>query len=314
MNIKISSLSVVLPVGGVTSEHQTASDLCFDAAERIFKNTIEKKSEIGGIVYVGASPDYRSPATACVLQGRLGLSQDCFAFDLNQGGAGFSIGLKIAGSLAASMTKKSILLLLGDTPSKWCDEETLQSLHLKDAGTAILIEESDDVSIIESQILTWSEESHKLAINEGGFRLIESKTQEVDFLFQSASKYGRLKLSDKTALDVNSILSRLGGLSSEGESQKWWLTGYFSDLLQNAVDDLDIPVGILKENYLGSSVPYVITQNYRNCAIENIIIKFLEIGEGFVTAYSQIEIESSAILPLSESNLVFDNWEVDHQM
>lgn len=52
------------------------------------------------------TPDYGIPATACVLQDRLGLSKDCLVFDVNLGCSGFTYGLNIVASLLKIVMQK----------------------------------------------------------------------------------------------------------------------------------------------------------------------------------------------------------------
>ena len=74
---------------------QAASDLAFEAAVKVLSAGPDI-AEIDALIFVSQSPDYHLPTTACILQDRLGLSQRCLAFDINQGCSGFVIGLGIA--------------------------------------------------------------------------------------------------------------------------------------------------------------------------------------------------------------------------
>lgn len=65
-----------------TKEHQTASDLGYAAAENLLTTKRINRDEIGALVFIAHSVDYRRPATACVLHKRLGLSKDCASFDM----------------------------------------------------------------------------------------------------------------------------------------------------------------------------------------------------------------------------------------
>ena len=94
----------------------TAGDLCKRAVERLFESGIEKE-DIKAVIVVTQFPDYFGPATACVVHGHLGLSEDCLTFDINQGCTGYIYGLLIASSLI-NIDCKKVLLLVGDTPTK----------------------------------------------------------------------------------------------------------------------------------------------------------------------------------------------------
>lgn len=54
---------------------QTASDLCRAAAESLLAAHPSCRDEVDALVFVSQSPDYDLPATACILQQRLGLPQ-----------------------------------------------------------------------------------------------------------------------------------------------------------------------------------------------------------------------------------------------
>ena len=82
-----------------TVSEQTASDLCFAAAENLLRQKNIEKGQIGILIFVSQFADYINPATACVLQTRLGLSKECFAFDVNLGCSGYVYGLATAASL-----------------------------------------------------------------------------------------------------------------------------------------------------------------------------------------------------------------------
>ena len=124
-------------------EKQTASDFCFTAAEQLIVEKRINRNNIGLIVFVTQTPDYHNPATACVLQGRLKLSQKCLAFDVNLGCSGFTYGITIAGSLLNNSDAKYALVLAGDTSiSKKKDYQGSHAATMLfgDAGTAALLE------------------------------------------------------------------------------------------------------------------------------------------------------------------------------
>lgn len=108
------------------SAEQTASDLGYSAVRNILDHEGIDKEEVGILIFASKTPDYRSPATACVLHGRLGFSVDCVAFDVNLGSNGFTLGLQSVCSLLASSKKKYAILVAGDTTSKQTSESKLE--------------------------------------------------------------------------------------------------------------------------------------------------------------------------------------------
>lgn len=128
-------------------ENQTPADFCVAAAEKLLTEKKVNRNEIGSVIYVTQSPDYRSPATACVMQHRLGLSSDCVAFDLNMGCSGFVCGLNAAAGLLSSSSANKALLLCGDLTGQDMDRDSVSDSDyylFGDAGAAILLEKAED--------------------------------------------------------------------------------------------------------------------------------------------------------------------------
>src|SRR5690606_5185868 len=92
------------------------------------------------LIFVSQTPDHIAPATACILQGRLGLSKSCAAFDVNLGCSGYVYGLWMASSLLAAGGGKRALLLCGDTARKQSPEDRSVAMLFGDAGTATALE------------------------------------------------------------------------------------------------------------------------------------------------------------------------------
>jgi len=125
----------------VTEEGVTASDLCKQAAEKLFSELDGKVSreDISCLLFVSQTPDFRMPNTACIMQDKLGLRKEIFTLDINQACSGFVWGLITAYTLCNSGFD-NILMLVGDTPSKFLSaKDTSTSLMFGDAGTAILV-------------------------------------------------------------------------------------------------------------------------------------------------------------------------------
>ena len=120
---------------------QTAGDLAFSAAQTLLAKLNMDKSKIGALLLVTQSPDYRRPATACVLQHRLELPMDCAAVDIGLGCSGFIYGLQTAMSLMESSDVEYCLLLMGETASRLVDPmDKSVAMMYGDAGAAILLE------------------------------------------------------------------------------------------------------------------------------------------------------------------------------
>ena len=150
------------------SEHQTASDLCYVAAERILAEKSIDRRQIGALVFVAHSTDYRRPATACVLQHRLKLDKNCAAYDISLGCSAFVYGLNVICSMMRSSDIDKALLLVGETLTKMVNEKDKSVRMLfGDGGSAVLLEKSEGVPPIKG-ILKTDGSSYKAIISPGG--------------------------------------------------------------------------------------------------------------------------------------------------
>ncbi|CAK7027766.1 MAG: 3-oxoacyl-[acyl-carrier-protein] synthase 3 protein 2 [Desulfovibrio sp.] len=94
--------------------HVTASDLCIQAAERLFRETGTDPASIDALIFVSQTADYPIPATACIQQNRLGLGTHCAAFDVNLGCSGYVYGLWLAACMIEARACTRVLLLAGE--------------------------------------------------------------------------------------------------------------------------------------------------------------------------------------------------------
>lgn len=121
-----------------------SSDLCFAAAERLIADNNIDRNDIGLLVFISQTPDYRMPATSILLQHRLGLGQSCIAFDINLGCAAFCYGLSVIYGMMQSGCIRKALLLDGETRSKvYSPKDRRSAFIFGDAGVAALIEQDE---------------------------------------------------------------------------------------------------------------------------------------------------------------------------
>lgn len=115
----------------------TTSDLSQVAAEQLISDLLWDRSEIDALIFVSQTPDYILPATACILQDKLGLKKDCMALDISLGCSGWVYGLSVIASLMQTGNIKKAILLAGDA-RKQAYEEPDQLFGF--AGTATALE------------------------------------------------------------------------------------------------------------------------------------------------------------------------------
>ncbi len=122
----------------------TTSDLCYLAAEKLISDLGWDKKEIGALIFVSQTPDYVLPATACILQDRLGLSRECFSEDVSLGCSGWVYGLSTALGLLGHNKISKALILCGDAKKRFRIDNLLRDPLFGSAGTATAVEYSLD--------------------------------------------------------------------------------------------------------------------------------------------------------------------------
>ena len=125
----------------IAAEGVTTSDMCFAAAEQLISEMHINREEIQLLIFVSQSRDYILPATAILLQQRLGLPHSCMAFDVGLGCSGYVYGLATMASMMATAGLRKGLLLAGDTSSLSLNRKDKSTYPLfGDAGTATILE------------------------------------------------------------------------------------------------------------------------------------------------------------------------------
>ena len=149
------------------SDNLTTSDLGYEAAEKLIKDLDWQKSEIEALIFVSQTADYIFPATACILQDRLGLSKECYAADVALGCSGWVHGLSIiAGLMNAGSIKKAILIAGDAKPRYHCVINPL----FGHAATVTAIEYSEGVQCLQFHFGTDGSGYDAIITPDGGSR------------------------------------------------------------------------------------------------------------------------------------------------
>ncbi|MDD4801737.1 MAG: ketoacyl-ACP synthase III [Syntrophomonas sp.] len=105
------------------------SDLAYEAAQMALKNANLSPEDLDLIIVATDTPDYMFPATACVVQARLG-AKKAGAFDLEAGCTGFIYAMSVAEKFLLSPDFNHIMIIGSEVMSKIMD--------YTDRGTCIL--------------------------------------------------------------------------------------------------------------------------------------------------------------------------------
>ena len=123
----------------IADEGVCASDLCYKAAKQLMEDSGVDPKSIDVLLFMSQTADYRIPATAPILQHRLGLSNDTLCMDLSLGCSGYVFALSTAYAYANMGLR--VLLLDGETFSKIVNKRDKVDWPLYgDGATATLVE------------------------------------------------------------------------------------------------------------------------------------------------------------------------------
>ena len=161
---------------GIRSRHigpesMCASDMCQAAGERLLEALGWEKESVDALVFESVTGDYRTPPTSCLLQYRMGLSEDCFCVDIPMGCCGCMYALVVAGNLMTAGQIRRALVLVGDTALRMGSMKDKSRVPLfGDGGTALALAYDESAHDIIIDFHTMGSGYEALMTPHGGFR------------------------------------------------------------------------------------------------------------------------------------------------
>ena len=178
----------------ITDSNVCASDLCFKAAQQLLIDNAIDPQSIDVLIFVSQTSDYHQPATAAILQHKLGLSKNTLAFDINLACSGYVYGLSTAYAYAQNEGVNRVLLLVGETMSKIVSRyDKVNTPLFGDAGTATLIEKGEQFGQSIFSLHTDGKGAEVMMIPDGGFRNPVSADSFVEETDANGDKRSRLQ-------------------------------------------------------------------------------------------------------------------------
>lgn len=153
----------------IVSENQTTSDMALIASERAIENSGLEKKDIDLIIVATMSPDKYTPATASILQSKLGI-KNIPSLDITAACSGFVYGLNISKGFIESGIYKNILLVGAEAMSRIVDWEDRSTCVLfgDGAGAVIISRVSSDEGILTVELGSDGDGEESLDIPAGG--------------------------------------------------------------------------------------------------------------------------------------------------
>lgn len=182
----------------ILPKHLCASDMCLAAAEALLTSLEWEPASVDVLIYVSQDSDYALPATGCLMQTRLGLSQNAACLDISLGCSGFVYASWIASQLLNSSNGRRALVLCGDTSSRHLLPDDRGTLPLfGDAGVATAFEFDADWPDSYAVFGTDGTGGQHIAVKAGGKRnpTVTSNTPPAADEWQQLYEDSRLHLN-----------------------------------------------------------------------------------------------------------------------
>jgi 3-oxoacyl-[acyl-carrier-protein] synthase-3 len=147
------------------------SDLAIFGLRHLFEKGWADPGEIDAMILVTQSPDHFMPATSNIIQGALGLKQDMLCLDINQGCAGFVVGLLLGFQLLDQPSIQTVALVNADVLSHKVSPRDKSSYPLVgDAASVTILRRRPGAARVHANLKMDGKRHAALMIPAGGFR------------------------------------------------------------------------------------------------------------------------------------------------
>ena len=286
---------------------QCSSDFCKFGLQYLFDNNLLNKDDIDALLFVSQSADYYMPPTSNLIHGYFGLKQDCLCMDINQGCAGFELGLIQAFLLLEQPAVKKVVLMNADVLSpKVSDQDRNSKPLIGDAAAITIVEKCEEENTIYANIKMDGTGAFALNIPAGGFRM--PSTPETAVMVQDAA--GNFRSKDNLVMqgddvfnfvqrEVPPMIEHLYEQSGVDRNEVDWYMFHQPNkfMLHKLADKLDIPHEKMPANIVenfgnasGVTVPTCISYNLGDQLV-NGKMKLCMAGFGVGLTWSSIMME-----------------------
>jgi 3-oxoacyl-[acyl-carrier-protein] synthase III len=157
----------------IAADNETTADLAEKAARKALDDAGLTPDDIDIIILATATPDLTFPATATIVQARLGMEHGC-AFDVQAVCSGFVYALTVADKFLVSGSHKRALVIGAETFSRlvdWSDRTTC--VLFGDGAGAVVLEAQeqagtmDDRGILSTHLRSDGKHGRKLYVDGG---------------------------------------------------------------------------------------------------------------------------------------------------
>ncbi len=311
-----------------TSDHQTASDLAYTAAKALIDNFEIDEGDIGALVFGTHSPDYRRPASAFIIQKRLGLPKEAVVFDISLGCSSAVYGLQVVSSLMSNSDIKKAILVVGDTAGKTVyPKDKASAMLIGEGSAAFLLEKDENAEDIHSILRSDGEGYRYLIVPAGGYRNLNASKEPmmckdgVERTLYNSFMQGT-SVFTFTIFDVPKIIKDFMRLTNTTVDDYDCFAFHQANLLilKQIAKKLSIPMEKMPITLLdygntsGASTALSLCKRYGNEKGEDINVLLTGFGVGLSWGITSFKINKSNILPIIEDDSVFEEGIINDTM
>jgi len=270
-------------------EHGATSDLAANAALDLLEKHNVSPEDIDVIIVATVTPDMFFPATACLVQNKIG-AINAWGFDLSAACSGFLFAFQTGASLVETGRYKKVLVIGADMMTSITDYTDRNNCILfGDAGSAVLLEATEDKSLgLQKSILRVDGTGKDALYMLGGGSLNPSSHETVDNKWHYIYQDGKavFKVAVKGMADVSAELMEMSNLKSEDVA---YLVPHQANL--RIIDATASRMGLSKDkvmmnidrygNTTAATIPLCLTEYYRDGKLkkgDNLILSAFGAG------------------------------------
>ncbi|MDD5309571.1 MAG: ketoacyl-ACP synthase III [Deltaproteobacteria bacterium] len=255
-----------------------ASDLAIFGFRHLFDQELLAPDSLDGLIVVTQSPDYFMPPTSNVIQGELGLRHDMLCLDINQGCAGFVVGLIQAFLMLEQDSISRVALVNMDVLSRKVSVKDRNSYPLiGDAASITIVEKSEGGAPIFANSKMDGTRREALMIPAGGFRLPSSPETAVledvgdnNFRAKDNLRMDGSAVFNFVQIEVPPMIESLLALAGKSVDSVDWFMFHQPNkfMLEKLCDKMKVPYEKMPSNIVehfgnasGVTIPTAITFN-----------------------------------------------------
>ena len=267
----------------IAAENEQTSDLAVKAAQAALADAGIVATDIDLIIVATSTPDMTFPATACIVQNKLGIA-GCPAFDVQAVCAGFMYALATANAYIKSGMATKALIIGAETFSRlldWNDRRTCV-LFGDGAGAVILGASNQEGGILHAELRADGAYSHIL---QTPGKIAAGQIEGSPYLYMDGQAV--YKFAVKALANIALEVIEKSGLSS---SDIDWIIPHQANLriIESTARHLKVPMDKVivtlaeQGNTSAASIPLALDQGIKSGRIQRCQTLLLEgIGGGF---------------------------------